>query len=679
MKKKLVACIILIQQITRRYLHQKIYRAERDTKLKLYQEEMQLIEKERKQGELMSLRANELAWQQMIACTSYEIVISIKNSVCHRKRWRDFALFLLNQNRSLLQEKSCKIIQRWWCLHVKRICRCKLTTLIVEIQKYIRRFLYVNHYRVIMRKRHAACFVIQSSFRSYLRWQQILKDVTLSDENHKEGYVLTLARIFVVKVYWENLLKKVTKRILFADKKFVLIHLFDRRVKVRRLQSVWRRFCARKRSNKIRSIILRWVYCCKLVFVRQKIQHTIRIQRWTRLQMWLRVRRYAVTRIQNFCRIHKAYAVLNLLKLDFQHQSAEKIQRYYRIYVGRCYRNYWWWVYDNSVRIIQNSYRRHKALDTFHCGIRKFLSIQNVEREKEKKSLVLSRYERRLRHIFCTRDNKAVNVIQRAYRSYLEGIKLQKAKEVQSKIEDEQDKIENLRRSNILLKKTTKQPGFCFRICNAMIKVKEIAKSKKDRGSNINSSSISLIHQKRKEIIDLPWYSMKLENVLENTNITPGEAMKLYSVFEKVDYLKEGLVDVMDIFEFIDEPMSIFAEWVLSLKELSFKSRLHFHEYVDFVHFLCMLSRDDIFRILFSSIDLKKKGFLYRDEWINYIDIMTTNESVVHCNRATMNSFEKFSEIIGCDRERKLFFDGFKNVSQFICFSQVIYHPLIRV
>ena len=659
---------LTIQNIARRYLYAQRFKPEKELIVKARQEELSLRIKAHKEKELIQLRANELIKQEVISNIARNFIISVERILICRRRWRRYCIFLLARQRSFHEQSSCEVLQRWWLLCSMCIRYRKRLLSAKEIQKIVRGFLSLQSYRAMVQKRNSSSFIIQNLFRSYLNWQKILADVIITEKHHKIRYELSLTRTFVVKQYWDHLLKEATNRVKFADKKFILMLLFDRHRKLLQLQAGWRRYCAQKISTKIRRCILRWAQYSELVFVRQKIQNAAIIQKWIRLMMWQGICRYASIRIQSFWRFYQASVTVNMLRLEFQSQSAQKIQLCYRKCIGRCYRNYWWWIYDEAIRMIQKTYRQYRALDTVHNRIRKLRSLQNIDREQNKNGLILSKYERRFRETFSTRDNKAARMIQKNYRSYSDCFNLQEAKRLREKMKGEKLEEERSRRAKIQVKKASKESNFRGKLQDAVKKAKEITINQK--GSlHQNKSILKKASFGRKnsttlsDLMNFPWYSTELDHVIENTSITPSDITKMHTVYEKLDFLKEDVVDTIDLLEMIGEPFSTYVEWILALKGLSLNSRIQFHRYVDFIYFLCMLSREDVLRILFSSMDLSKRGFLDISQWRNYIDIMTKCENIVHCTKGAVDSFGSFSETIGYDKESKLFYDGFVNVS----------------
>mmetsp|Transcript_16229 Transcript_16229/g.25330 ORF Transcript_16229/g.25330 Transcript_16229/m.25330 type:complete len:99 (+) Transcript_16229:4467-4763(+) len=60
----------------------------------------------------------------------------------------------------------------------------------------------------------------------------------------------------------------------------------------------------------------------------------------------------------------------------------------------------------------------------------------------------------------------------------------------------------------------------------------------------------------------------------------------------------------------------------------------------------------------------KRKLFLSKEQWIEFVSIMTEYETITHATKSAIRAFERYGEVYGYDRKHKLFFDGFKKILQ---------------
>lgn len=348
--------------------------------------------------------------------------------------------------------------------------------------------------------------------------------------------------------------------------------------------------------------------------------------------------------------------------------------------------------------MIQKAYRRYQSLNTDHYRRRKILAMEICEKENLKKELLWWRHKRRLRDLFASRDNRAAIAIQRLYRRRLSQVRKEKRALSLATEENYKKQQEQERRNRVIGKKQMKDSLLRSKLRKALETARQLVYWKSQRiQNNTNEGQLHCVHSlspfakiknasplKRKDepitidgLKQYTWFNIRLERTIYRYRLDPFDILRLHDTsFAALDFLGEDSVDVVDFYEFIGEPRSKFSTWLLSFAHLGVKHSIDFTEYTNLVALVCLMGRDDLLRLLFCSVDKEKKTFLTKEQWIEFVSIMTEYETITHATKSAIHAFERYGEVYGYDRKHKLFFNGFKKILQpfpFIAF------PMLRL
>ena len=605
----------------------------------------------------------------------YESALEVKNRDLERERatsfirgilqymkmtllWESLASNLLLHNK--VNDAVC-VLQSWWLFHIRFIRRRKKDQASVLLQKLFRCFrdrkAYIHKQLILFNKRRCACLIIQSWMLHFVGWRKTLKSVVEREKLHRISYIRKTEIALVTKRFYNCMVDSVTTILHRNFLRKMVADVFYRRAQVCIIQKGWRRRAAVKRIQRQSYIISIWARLFLFVNHRNSLRAAIKVQKWIRLINWKISKKQASIVIQCLVRRKDAEKVRKKLETALRHKATCKIQTCYRIYWGRCYRSYWWWQYNEAASAIQKIYKRHKVLHTAQFYVRKLLSSENCLKEKTKRELIIAKYERRLRDLFGGRDNKAAFSIQHVYRQYRARRYHEKKLEEERKEKSLRQREEEKRRHLICKIKSDKEGSCRFK---HMINTFKATKFFSSCGQHAQHSHKTIA---RSDLRVYSWFNEGLFSLMDSYNLNPLDVIKLYNVFQTLDYLQEGVIDIIDFLDMITEPTSVILDWVFDIIGIQ-STKLAFFEYLKVVCFLCTISRDSMQRILFSSMDKfhDRTGYFTKPVWTKFVKFMTEHESIIHETKTCINAFDRYGKTIGYDGLPKLFFEGFTKV-----------------
>eukprot|EP00591_Stephanopyxis_turris_P004040 CAMPEP_0195510114 /NCGR_PEP_ID=MMETSP0794_2-20130614/2861_1 /TAXON_ID=515487 /ORGANISM="Stephanopyxis turris, Strain CCMP 815" /LENGTH=270 /DNA_ID=CAMNT_0040637481 /DNA_START=727 /DNA_END=1536 /DNA_ORIENTATION=- len=139
------------------------------------------------------------------------------------------------------------------------------------------------------------------------------------------------------------------------------------------------------------------------------------------------------------------------------------------------------------------------------------------------------------------------------------------------------------------------------------------------------------------------WYDERLSAIVTAYGLRAEDILKIFDVFHSMDYSGCNELDIDDFFEFIQEPRSIYGMWLFEMIDSTSNTVISFSEYVQIVVIYSMFGKEEIFRLIFSSFDTRKRTFLDQSQWEELVEVMTSQESIKHAKLTAIKSFEKHS------------------------------------
>ena len=157
------------------------------------------------------------------------------------------------------------------------------------------------------------------------------------------------------------------------------------------------------------------------------------------------------------------------------------------------------------------------------------------------------------------------------------------------------------------------------------------------------------------------WFDSRLDTVMESYGLRPDTVLELHRQFGKLDYKDNNVADVIEFFDIIGEPRSIYGDWILRACDTDSKNQITFSEFVNIVTVFCMFGYDELLRFTFGMHDEERRSYLDRDQWEKLIIIMMKHENVPHNKKHWNNEYDNFATTIGKkgSGEPEMFYEDF--------------------
>ena len=568
-------------------------------------------------------------------------------------QWKKQATIYARINMQKNQNESKIFLKRLIENQLRRLQEQKFEQASKILQKSGRYFLTAKRNSNATEKKYqihlSSTKKIQKRWRHYKRWTKIIQQIEASEREFKLYQLQEIKLVQMIEKHW-NLYKmrENARQLLFEKKLFVLRKQVERN-KAYMIQRLWKTNLTQRIQKELK--IKRKEYCVSIL--QKFILRTLK-------QIF-------------FCRCAKiiqlAYRrrLLQVLKGKMTQKSAVNIQKWYRL---KQYRKKLARMKMSCLKI-QRAYRSYLFLKVIRKKIRKHLEGRRVDYQSHIKNILNQSRNRRIQIFLHRRDEDAAKKIQQLFRKYL--VERQFTEDEVSVMEQavNEKRIRILRREGKRkmiqdVFNSTKLRKFRFIMQNSATgvnnfvpsKIRDKAKKKKISKKKCPASIANLRQYS--------WFDMRLSKIMKSYEIKPSEIFSFHSIFRSLQ-VNEAVdtIDVYDFFDFLKEEKSEFGMWLFTAVNTETPNHISFSEFVHLVSYSCLLKKESIQILMFSSIDTEKNSYIDQTQWEHFVRLMIENESVQYGVNSAIKAFLSHAKRISIDKKQglKLPFDGFKKVS----------------
>ena len=107
-----------------------------------------------------------------------------------------------------------------------------------------------------------------------------------------------------------------------------------------------------------------------------------------------------------------------------------------------------------------------------------------------------------------------------------------------------------------------------------------------------------------------------------------ADLSKMWLLFKRWDLAKDGHISINDLFAgVLNEERNMFSDAILEILVIKEEERLNFGEFCLTIITYCLFATQEILKFCFFMFDKDKNGFIHRDEFILFVEMIHSRDT----------------------------------------------------